>query len=103
MAEARSVIDEVGSQRSARGSARARLSRCIGPTVRDDAIVYDEIEAIDDLPRGWTDEQDGGHYRLKRRDDDALFGYAVGPHSWKRFLHPPVAAPVARASARATR
>ena len=45
---------------------------------------------VDDLPRGWTDEQDGGHYRLKRRDDDALFGYAVGPHSWKKFLHPPL-------------
>ena len=42
-----------------------------------------------DLPAGWTDEQDGGHYRLVRRDDDALFGYAVGPESWKRFLHPP--------------
>ena len=38
---------------------------------------------------GWTDEQDGGHYRLVRRDDDALFGYAVGPHSWKKFQLPP--------------
>jgi sulfhydrogenase subunit beta (sulfur reductase) len=61
----------------------------IGPTVRDGAIVYDEIGAIDDLPAGWTDEQDGGSYRLRRRDDEALFGYAVGPQSWKRFLHPP--------------
>jgi ferredoxin len=61
----------------------------IGPTVRDGAIVYDEIATIDDLPAGWTDEQDGGHYRLRRRDDEALFGYAVGPQSWKRFLHPP--------------
>ena len=33
--------------------------------------------------------QDGGTYRLERRADDALFGYAVGPHSWKKFLHPP--------------
>lgn len=61
----------------------------VGPTVRDGAIVYDELNSIDDLPAGWTDEQDGGHYRLKKRDDQALFGYAVGPHSWKRFLHPP--------------
>ena len=38
---------------------------------------------------GWTDEQDGGHYRLRRRDDEALFGYAVGPHSWKRYQLPP--------------
>ena len=24
------------------------------------------------------------------RADAALFGYALGPHSWKRFLHPPI-------------
>ena len=64
--------------------------RVLGPTVRDDAIVYDDIAAVSDLPAGWTDEQAGGHYRLKRRGDDALFGYAVGPHAWKRFLHPPL-------------
>ncbi len=27
---------------------------------------------------------------MKRRDDSALFGYVVGPHAMKRFLHPPV-------------
>ncbi len=63
--------------------------RVIGPTVREGAIVYDEIGSIGDLPEGWTDEQDGGRYRLHRRDDSALFGYAVGPHSWKQFLLPP--------------
>src|ERR1017187_6527834 len=41
-------------------------------------------------PAGWTDHQEGGRYRLERRDDGALFGFAVGPQSWKRFLHPPV-------------
>jgi len=61
----------------------------VGPTVADGAIVYDELDSIDDLPRGWGDEQAPGHYRLARRDDDALFGYAVGPHSWKRYLLPP--------------
>jgi ferredoxin len=61
----------------------------VGPTVRDQAIVYDELRSSADLPIGWTDEQDGGHYRLRRRDDDALFGYAVGPHSWKRYQLPP--------------
>jgi hypothetical protein len=76
---------------------RARGYAVVGPTVRNDAIVYDDIESIDDLPRGWTDEQDAGRYRLKRRDDDALFGYAVGPQSWKRFLFPPVQ-PLWRAS-----
>lgn len=68
---------------------KRRGYRLVGPTVRDDAIVYDELDSSEDLPVGWTDEQDGGRYRLKRRDDEALFGYAVGPHSWKRFLFPP--------------
>jgi formate hydrogenlyase subunit 6/NADH:ubiquinone oxidoreductase subunit I len=64
--------------------------RVVGPTVRDGAIVYDELSSTAELPVGWTDEQDGGTYRLKRRADEALFGYVVGPHSWKKFLHPPV-------------
>jgi formate hydrogenlyase subunit 6/NADH:ubiquinone oxidoreductase subunit I len=67
----------------------ARGYQVLGPTRRDGAIVYDRIHSVEDLPAGWTDEQDGGKYRLKRRNDDALFGYAVGPHSWKKFLHPP--------------
>jgi ferredoxin len=62
--------------------------KVIGPVVRDGAIAYDELRGMRDLPAGWTDEQEGGHYRLKRRNDEALFGYNVGPHSWKNFLHP---------------
>ncbi|HSO50311.1 MAG TPA: 4Fe-4S dicluster domain-containing protein [Acidimicrobiia bacterium] len=61
----------------------------MGPTVRDRAIVYDHIQGVDDLPEGLTDEQDGGEYRLLPREDRALFGYAVGQQSWKRFLFPP--------------
>ncbi len=61
----------------------------VGPTIREGAIVYDRLTSTKDLPAGWTDEQDGGTYRLNRRSDEALFGYAVGPHSWKQFLHPP--------------
>jgi len=63
--------------------------RVVGPVLRDAAIVYDGLTSLSDLPAGWTDEQDGGKYRVRRRDDGALFGYAVGPHSWKKFLHPP--------------
>jgi ferredoxin len=61
----------------------------VGPTVTDGAIVYDEVTSVTDLPRGWTDDQGPGRYRLARRDDDAWFGYVVGPHSWKRYLLPP--------------
>ncbi len=65
--------------------------RVLGPTVRDGAIVYDEISSAADLPVGWMDEQQAGAYRLRKRPDAAVFGYSVGPHAWKRFLHPPVA------------
>jgi sulfhydrogenase subunit beta (sulfur reductase) len=71
------------------GALRERGHTLLGPTVRDGAIVLDEISASVDLPVGWADEQDGGRYRLRRREDGALFGYAVGPHAWKRYLHPP--------------
>lgn len=68
---------------------RRRGHTVIGPTVRDGAIVYDEIESAGELPAGWTDEHGPGRYRLQRREDGALFGYVVGPHSWKNHLHPP--------------
>ncbi|MGH8094543.1 MAG: 4Fe-4S dicluster domain-containing protein [Chthoniobacterales bacterium] len=68
---------------------RTRGFQVVGPTMRDGAIVYDTLTGPEDLPAGWTDEQDGGTYRLKKRSDAALFGYVVGPHSWKKFLFPP--------------
>jgi sulfhydrogenase subunit beta (sulfur reductase) len=67
---------------------RAAGYRIVGPTVRDGAIVYGEIREENDLPIGWTDRQDAGTYRLERRSDAALFGYNVGPHSWKKYLFP---------------
>ena len=62
--------------------------RVIGPQRRDGAIVYDDLASAADLPAGWTEVQDAATYRLEPRDDDARFGYPVGPHSWKRFLLP---------------
>ncbi len=61
----------------------------IGPTLGDGAIVYGPVRSVADLPRGWTDDQDAGHYRLLRRDDNAWFGFVVGPQSWKQYLFPP--------------
>jgi ferredoxin len=68
---------------------RRRDYQVIGPTVRDGAITCDAIEKAGDLPVGWGDEQESGHYRLKKRDDSAVFAYTVGPQGWKRYLHPP--------------
>ncbi len=70
---------------------RRRGFRLVGPVVRDGAICYDDIGSAADLPAGWTDVQDAASYRLARRDDDALFGYNVGPHSWKKYLFTPFA------------
>jgi ferredoxin len=65
--------------------------RVIGPTVRDGAVIYDDIAAAADLPAGWADEQTNGSYRLRQRGDKALFGYTLSAQSWKRYLHPPEA------------
>jgi ferredoxin len=89
MSEAKAAIDVDGLQALISALA-TRGYKVLGPTVRDDAIVYDEIEGVADLPSGWTDRQDAGRYRLERREDAALFGFAHGPQSWKRFLHPPM-------------
>ncbi|MCB0224392.1 MAG: sulfite reductase subunit A, partial [Anaerolineae bacterium] len=61
----------------------------IGPTLGDSAIECAEITQTTELPIGWTQVQEAGTYRLQRRSDQAYFGYAVGPHSWKRYLYPP--------------
>jgi sulfhydrogenase subunit beta (sulfur reductase) len=63
--------------------------RLMGPTVRDGAIVHDEIRGVVDLPRGMTEVQEAGTYRLARREDGALFGHSVGPKSWKHLLFLP--------------
>jgi len=63
--------------------------RPVGPTLRRGELIYGDLSSVSDLPVGWTDEQDGGVFRLKPRKDQALFGYGVGQHSWKQFLFPP--------------
>ncbi|MCS7315170.1 MAG: 4Fe-4S dicluster domain-containing protein [Bryobacterales bacterium] len=94
-------MNESGAERGAAWLTRIGLDQLIaklkelgyqvvGPRLGDGAIVYDAIEGVKDLPAGWTEEQEAGIYRLRRREDDALFGYNLGPQSWKRFLHPPV-------------
>ena len=83
------MIFEAHSFQSLLAAQRQRGCQVMGPTIREGAIVYDALSRVEDLPIGWTEVQDGGTYRLTRRADNALFGYVVGPHSWKQFLHPP--------------
>ena len=60
----------------------------IGPTLSDATIVYDEIARVEDLPMGWGDDQAPGRYRLRKRADERLFGYVVGPTAWKKWTFP---------------
>lgn len=58
----------------------------IGPTVRNGAIILDCIQSPEQLPIGWTVEQSPGHYRLKRSEDQAYFGFSLGAQSWKKYF-----------------
>jgi ferredoxin len=57
--------------------------RCIGPQVRDGAIVYDDIESVAQLPRGVRQQQAPGSYRLQQTEDDYVFSWANGPQAIK--------------------
>jgi sulfhydrogenase subunit beta (sulfur reductase) len=71
-------------------AALRELGYCVvGPTLDQEAIVYSEIRSANDLPRGWSDSQQPGHYRLKSNDTDTYFAYNVGPQSWKQYFFPP--------------
>jgi ferredoxin len=61
----------------------------VGPSVRDGAVVLEELQRPTDLPVGWTDEQSPGSYKLRGPSPDGrYFGYNCGPQSWKKYLHP---------------
>lgn len=86
MAETR-LIDVDGLQSLIDGLI-VRGFTVIGPTVHAGAIVNAEITAVDELPRGWGDDQAPGRYRLRQRDDEALFGFAAGAQSAKPVFFP---------------
>jgi ferredoxin len=64
--------------------------KTLGPTIRESAIIYDEVSSVSDFPIGWNDVQEAGTYRLEQNGHETFFGYVVGPYSWKQYLHPPM-------------
>jgi ferredoxin len=42
-----------------------------------------EVSSTADLPEGWHDHTSPGNYRLTNDEGPELFGWAVGPESWK--------------------
>ena len=68
---------------------RADGRTLIGPTIRDGAVVYDEIATAAALPIGWRADTAPGAYRLTPDPAARAFDYGVPVTSWKRFTHPP--------------
>ncbi|HET9655422.1 MAG TPA: 4Fe-4S dicluster domain-containing protein [Kineosporiaceae bacterium] len=87
MSDGTSLLDLAGLQ-SLLECLRSRGYTVIGPTMRDGAVVAAEITRLEDLPRGWGDTQRPGSYRLRPREDAALFGFAAPVHSPKATLFP---------------
>ena len=88
--EADASIIDVGMLDRLLDALRRRGFTVIGPTVRSQSLVYDELGSASDLPAGWIDVQEGGTFRLRRDESDAVFAHTVGHDSLKRFLFPPV-------------
>ncbi|MCK2184699.1 4Fe-4S dicluster domain-containing protein [Halomonas getboli] len=61
----------------------------IGPQVRDHAIVFDALASVEALPRGITDDQAPGRYRLAASSSDRYFDWATGPQALKPLTFAP--------------
>ena len=61
----------------------------IGPRLEEQNLVYGLIEGLEDLPRGYSSEQQAGRYRLQFTGHDLYFGLTPGPQSWKQYFFPP--------------
>jgi sulfhydrogenase subunit beta (sulfur reductase) len=61
----------------------------IGPVQANGVIDLDEIDAVGDLPIGWSDHQEPGRYELEPAGDGTVFGYVTTASSARRHLSPP--------------
>jgi ferredoxin len=73
------LIDVLGEQRY----------RVLGPVARDGGVVLDEVQALEELPIGFRDEQEPGRYTLRQTGDDRVFGIVHGHGGLKRFVFAP--------------
>jgi ferredoxin len=63
--------------------------RCIGPLVRDGAIVFGDLTQATQLPVGVRDTQEPGAYRLSGGAGARAFAWANGPQAIKPLLFAP--------------
>lgn len=60
----------------------------LAPTLAEGAIDFRPVTSIAQLPAGCGDEQEPATYRVRRREDPALFAYACGTQSAKPVFFP---------------
>lgn len=63
--------------------------RCVGPRVRDGAILYDTLDSLSGLPAGVQVVQTPGRYRLSHTDTPRRFAWANGPQALKPLTFAP--------------
>lgn len=59
---------------------------CVGPRVRDGAILYECISSATDLPVGIRQQQSPGEYRLTQTTGHEYFAWANGPQAIKPMV-----------------
>ncbi len=67
---------------------RAEGYKCVGPQVRDGAILFRPLDSVDQLPRGVGDEQSPGRYRIEEGAGERYFAWANGPQAIKPTAFP---------------
>jgi len=60
--------------------------RVIGPQVRHGTIVFDDLDDVAQLPRGYLDQQSPGQYRLTHTDSPWWFAWVNGPAALKPWV-----------------
>jgi len=63
--------------------------QCVGPKLRDDAILYERLDSAADLPMGVSVEQGPGSYRVSMTDSARRFAWANGPQAMKPLTFAP--------------
>ncbi len=89
-------LPEIGStisiEKSAFNDLLARLKNegfeTIGPRVKNGTLVYDTLDSLEQLPRGYVTEQAPGQFRLVYAGHNRYFDVIPGQQSWKQFLFP---------------
>jgi ferredoxin len=68
---------------------RGRGMRVLGTRLEGDALAWDEVLQVGDLPVGWRDRQEPGAWRVEDAGSGRVFDVVHGPGSLKPWLFAP--------------